>query len=249
MKIVSPLRNAVAFLTILPVGEKGRLSPADFGRLPAYYPAAGLVLGFLLLLFFKLLKLVDLSFGLSAILVTALLIILTRGFHLDGLADSMDALFSHKSREEMLLIMKDSHQGTFGVLAIVLDCFLKASLLESLLQRPDYWAPLLLFPVWGRLSSSTVSAFSRYARAGGGLARHAVELSGFGEFLTAFGLTLVISLACGFPAFLTALAVFLLSLVLVWLWEKALRGVTGDLLGAGCEICEIFSLFFYLLFF
>jgi adenosylcobinamide-GDP ribazoletransferase len=215
--------------------------------MPAYYPVAGLALGLILFLFYQLFAFLGVPTQVSAILLTAILVILTRGFHLDGLADSMDALFSHRSREEKLAIMKDPHQGTFGVLSIVLDILLKVSLLSALLARPDYYTPLILFPVWGRFASSSVSAFSRYARASGGLAYASVEYSTYREFLIAFGITLALSLIFGFKAFVVALSAFLISLGFIWIWEKVMLGVTGDLLGTTSETTEILCLFIYMI--
>jgi adenosylcobinamide-GDP ribazoletransferase len=236
-------------MTILPLGGKKRLTDEDFGKFPAFYPIVGIVIGLILFLFYKLLELCGSPNAVSAVLICTLNIIITRGFHLDGLSDTMDALLSHKSREEKLAIMKDPHQGTFGVLSIVLDLLLRTFLLKEILDGPYFPAPLILFPVWGRLTSSTVSAFSRYARASGGLAYASVELSGFKEFLVAFGTTTVFSLIFGFQPFLMALIVFLASLVMVFIWEKILMGVTGDILGASLEISEVLSLFLYVLIF
>ncbi|STL91408.1 cobalamin synthase [Escherichia coli] len=43
-----------------------------------------------------------------------------RGFHLDGLADTCDGVFSARSRDRMLEIMRDSRLGTHGGLALIL---------------------------------------------------------------------------------------------------------------------------------
>ncbi|MDR2405731.1 MAG: adenosylcobinamide-GDP ribazoletransferase [Deltaproteobacteria bacterium] len=249
MRFITEILNCLAYMTILPLSGGRRMSEKDFGRLPAYFPVAGLVLGLILFVFFKLLEVCGTPPAVSAILLSTVLIIFTRGFHLDGLADTMDALLSHKSREEKLAIMKDPHQGTFGVLSIVLDILLRVTLLTEILKSPDFAAPLILFPVWGRLTSSTVSAFSRYARPSGGLAQASVERSGFREFLLAFGLTAAFSLLFGFYPFLMALITFLLAIVLVWVWDKLMGGITGDLLGASLEITEVTTLFLYVLLF
>ncbi|MDR2339399.1 MAG: adenosylcobinamide-GDP ribazoletransferase [Deltaproteobacteria bacterium] len=247
LKALSDVRQVLAYLTILPVSGKGLLTEEDFGRLPAYYPLAGLALGLGLFLCAKLLMLTAAPVTVMATILVALMVVFTRGFHLDGLADSMDALLSHRSREEKLAIMKDPRQGTFGVLSIVLDVLLRVQLVSAVLTRPDWATAIILFPVWGRLASSTVSAFSRYARPGGGLAHASVERSGFREFLIALGLTLALSLLFGFPPFLAALFAFLLSVGLILLWDKTMGGVTGDLLGASLEITETLCLLLYVL--
>ena len=62
----------------------------------------------------------------------ALLIWASGGLHLDGLADTADALFANRSREKTLAIMRDSAVGTGGVIAIVLDILGKWVLLVEL---------------------------------------------------------------------------------------------------------------------
>ena len=56
-------------------------------------------------------------------LAAAVLVIVLLGFsgclHLDGLSDTADGFFSSRRRERILEIMKDSHTGAMGVIAIV----------------------------------------------------------------------------------------------------------------------------------
>ena len=51
---------------------------------------------------------------------------LTRGLHLDGLADTVDALGSYRDRDRALAIMKSPEVGPFGVVAIVLSLAIPA---------------------------------------------------------------------------------------------------------------------------
>ncbi len=238
-------KATLGFLSLIPAGRHKILTPEDFGRFPAFFPAVGLVFG---------LCLYGLNFiggrilppGVMAVLLCALLVILNRGFHLDGLADAADALFSHKSRDQKLLIMKDSRQGTFGVLAIVLDILLKATLLQAVL--PAAPPALLFWPVWGRLAASVVAVHSEYVGGEAGLGRWMAENSGPKELFQAALFSLVVSLGGGGAAVLAALSAIFLGFLLTWVWRKSLGGITGDLLGASVELGEIFSIFiFYIL--
>ena len=233
---------ALGFLTLLPVGRKAALTPEDFGRLPAFYPLVGLVLGAGLGLL-GLLAAKILPPDLTALILTAALAAATRGFHLDGLADAADALFSNQPRERKLTIMKDSRQGTFGVLAIVLAIAFKVGFLTHL--APAFPAVLALWPAWGRLGASAVAVLSVYVGEAGGLGRFMVEKSGLRELGLAALFTLGASLCFGLPAFLSAIASLVFGLALVPLWARTLGGVTGDLLGASVELTEIFGLVFF----
>lgn len=80
------------------------------------------------------------------------------GFHLDGLADTFDALSVKtsgditKDRQKRLAVMKESTVGAIGVVAIVLIVLLKYLLVEVVLVRTPSEAPyiLLLLPVFSK---------------------------------------------------------------------------------------------------
>lgn len=78
----------------------------------------GFLLGLISSLFFVLTSLV-LPDTIAWILTLFFDVLLTGGFHLDGLADTADGLFSSRSKERMLEIMKDSRIGSNGVLALI----------------------------------------------------------------------------------------------------------------------------------
>lgn len=51
---------------------------------------------------------------------TAIPLIITGGFHVDGYMDTMDGFHSYQSREKKLEILKDSHIGAFSVIMLAL---------------------------------------------------------------------------------------------------------------------------------
>src|SRR5262249_13090491 len=61
------------------------------------------------------------------LLTVAAAALLTRGMHLDGLADTVDALGSYKGRERALEIMKSPGVGPFGVVALILVIAVQAT--------------------------------------------------------------------------------------------------------------------------
>lgn len=240
--MLSYYRLVLSFLTIIPVGRVGTPTPEMMGRLPGYYPLAGLTVGLACCAAYWLLCLIGAPAGAAPVLLVTILMILTRGFHLDGLADAADALLSHRSLERKLEILKDSHLGTFGVAAIILDVLLKAALLQSIAQNDRLWAALALYPVWGRLSASAVAVWGRNARDVPGLGYHMVQGGRGSDLLLAIITAAVASIFAGASGLWTALAALILGRFLVWVWRKALGGVTGDLLGASVELGELFSL-------
>jgi adenosylcobinamide-GDP ribazoletransferase len=244
MKTLRLFANVLAFLTILPLDKDERFTAADFGRFAGLFPLVGLVLGGALFLFRFALEAPGVPDQAAVVLTVTLLVIMTRGFHLDGLADAMDALLSHRSREEKLRIMKDPHQGTFGVLSILLDILLKTALLGALLEGPLAAGTLVLFPVLGRLAASVTSVMCPYARREGGLGQPVVDNAGPRELVEATVFSVVVCAVFGLPFLAAAGFALLFSLGLVWVWKRLLGGVTGDLLGATIELTEVAVLFF-----
>ncbi|MFJ3819849.1 adenosylcobinamide-GDP ribazoletransferase [Streptomyces nodosus] len=113
------LRFAFGTLTVLPVRvSRWDRGAARGGMLCA--PLVGVVVGGLA----GLLGAAALALGagplLAAVCATAVPAVLTRGLHLDGLADTADGLGSGKPAAQALRIMKQSDIGPFGVITLVL---------------------------------------------------------------------------------------------------------------------------------
>ena len=134
---------ALQFFTRIPV--TGRLaawvgfSPEMLRASSAHFPGVGWVVAACACIVYALLY-----FGLGAVpatpwvaaaLSTAATVLLTGGFHEDGLADVADGLGGSQERERALDIMKDSRLGAFGAMALVLVLLAKTGLLALLGQR------------------------------------------------------------------------------------------------------------------
>ncbi|MBU2548997.1 MAG: adenosylcobinamide-GDP ribazoletransferase [Proteobacteria bacterium] len=238
---------ALQFMTVFRVQDNLAETEADLAASIGFYPLVGLFLGGLLaggsILFSMLFPP-----PVTGLLLVLALAVFTHGLHLDGLADTADAMFSHRDRSGKLIIMKDSAVGVFGAAALVFVLGLKILLLTEL-AWPGARFVLLLFPVWGRWAVSLTACLSSYARQEGGLGRPFVDLAGASELYPAGLVTLVLSALGGLPALAAMLTVTLASLAGVWLWRRLLGGVTGDILGASAEVGECLGLLTALAFF
>jgi len=162
--------------------------------------------------------------------------ILTRGLHLDGLADSVDALLG--PREKALEIMRDPHIGTFGTLAIVGVILAKFVLLLNLGRD---WHALLLFPTLGRMAALLPMYSLPYLRGEGKVSPFLPMGKG------TLGVGLLFSLALSslllWPVGVVVFGIVLFYGLAVSLYlKRRLGGVTGDLLGATVETAEVVSL-------
>src|SRR6516164_8758069 len=119
---------ATAFFTRLPVDPR----PAGDWRLADSawaFPLVGAGIGGGAALAFLLAQLVGLASWPTALSSVSAGIVLTGALHEDGLADTADGFCGGRDREEKLAIMRDSRQGTYGVLAIVLSVLPRAAAL------------------------------------------------------------------------------------------------------------------------
>ncbi|MFK4300125.1 adenosylcobinamide-GDP ribazoletransferase [Paenibacillus sp. RC254] len=187
-------RQAIAaafqFLSRLPVKAELDFSPELLKRSASYYPLVGMVIGLIVWCFAALASLILPPLP-CAVLTLAVWVWLTGGLHLDGWMDAADALFSYRSRERMLEIMKDSRVGAMGVIACVLLLMLKASLLYTVLAERDLSGLLLLPMVWSRWFM--VSAMKRWpkARNDDGLAARFADMSSRRAGLAVFWAVLI----------------------------------------------------------
>ena len=240
--IITQIRLALSFLTILPSGSFSSEVPEEtLGKTQAWFPLVGLLLGLLLItggLFFNLF----LTPAISAALILLLHFLLTGGFHLDGIADTADGLMSGKvDREKIFSIMKDSFLGSMGATALILLLLLKFSALLTLVK--DAPLSLILFPIFGRYAIIQLTFSSEYARPEGGLGAIFTNHCGIRELsiaaLTSFTAGLLFAGVTGLLAFLTIISYVIL---VRYGARHKLGGVTGDILGFTCESSEALTL-------
>ncbi|MEV7420904.1 adenosylcobinamide-GDP ribazoletransferase [Streptomyces sp. NPDC089919] len=125
------LRFAFGTLTVLPARITRWDRPAArTGMLCA--PAAGLTVGLLAAATGTVLLFLGVGPLLAAVVTAAVPAALTRGLHLDGLADTADGLGSAKPAEAALRIMKQSDIGPFGVIAVVVGLLAQTAALFEL---------------------------------------------------------------------------------------------------------------------
>ncbi|MFJ8662838.1 adenosylcobinamide-GDP ribazoletransferase [Streptomyces sp. NPDC093795] len=125
------LRFAFGTLTVFPTRiTRWDRDAARGGMLCA--PLAGLVVGLCAAALGTTFLLLGSGPLLAAVVTTAVPAVLTRGLHLDGLADTADGLGSAKPAEDALRIMKQSDVGPFGVIALLLVLFAQVAALFEL---------------------------------------------------------------------------------------------------------------------
>ncbi|MGH7846000.1 MAG: adenosylcobinamide-GDP ribazoletransferase [Candidatus Binatia bacterium] len=232
---------AVHFLTIIRLPGAPRFSPELIGASATHFPIVGLLLGLALVLCNRLLE----ACVPPAILSVALVLImtlLTRAFHLDGLADTFDGLGAKGDRQDALKAMRDSSTGVFGMVAVVIVLSLKFKSLE--LIRELRVPALLLSPVLGRWAMLVLAHNSTSPAEG--LGRILIEHMQSRHLILGSLFTSILSLMImGIFGLWMLLSAFLLTWTMRRHFHRRIGGVTGDTCGAIGEITEslIFMIF------
>jgi adenosylcobinamide-GDP ribazoletransferase len=232
---VKSLLAALQFLTIFPWPARPDGSAREIGPAAIYFPVVGFGLGAILFFLNSLLEEAMPDALLSLTLVAALTL-LTRGLHLDGLADTFDGLGAGGDRERTLKIMDDSHSGVFGVVAVVLVLLFKFHAIESMTEERG--RALLIAPLLGRWAMVALAYRSKAAKEGLG-SFFAGRVSGCHLFFaTLIALVSVAGFSQGFGLAVMA-GVAISALAAKSYFHRRLGGLTGDVFGAVGELSEI----------
>jgi len=240
----------LAFLTAVPVPRATHVRRPHMGWVAFWFPVVGAGLG--LVAGGLLAGGTALGYApLGAWAAVAALALLTRGLHLDGLADAFDGLWGGATAEERLDIMRRSGVGAFGAAALVMVLSAKGLILWEVaraLGARGASAPVLVgvivvtasIPAVSRWAVVVSATASSYARPGGTAApffsswrfRHAL-VSGVFPLLA-------LALLCG-PSGGALVVALPVAGALAWsaLCRSRIGGMTGDTLGAAGELCEL----------
>lgn len=237
MRIPAPvrgLRAAFVFLTRIPVGGFP-YSKDDWRWSSAYFTLVGACVGAVMV--GVMLATAPLGPWPSALLAVCASLLITGGFHEDGLADTADALGGGYDRERVLEILKDSRIGTFGAAALVVSIGLRVALMA---QLGDHLWVLVFVQSASRLPPIWIMVFLPYATPRNARSRDVARADGYQGVMAAVWPSLVASyvIADPFVAGVCAVLSGVLGVYLGWRFYARVGGVTGDFLGATQQIVE-----------
>jgi adenosylcobinamide-GDP ribazoletransferase len=229
--------TAATFLTRLPFARWSYAEPARLAQAAPYFVLVGaLVAAIAAAAAWLSLQLLPPALAPWAALTAA--IIVTGGFHEDGLADTADGLGGGYTRERKLEIMRDSRIGSYAALALAAVLGGKYLALASLSPSLLFVA-LWLGHVFARASVLPLAACLSYAREG--QAANKPVADGIGWMQVAAGAVLAFVLVAPFGriALLAALASVVVVVLAGFYFRAQLGGITGDTLGAANQIVEL----------
>ena len=258
------LRLSLTLLTVIPLPDRGAApdrpttpDPGTAGAAMAWAPAVGLLLGVTAA---AVLVAADHPLGLgpltASVLAVAALALLTRGLHLDGLADLADGLGSGRPARTALDIMRRSDIGPLGTVTVVLTLLIQVAALSQAESSGDGRGPAALIAavVTGRLAITWAARRGVPAARPDGLGalvagtvRPAIPAAITVGTLAAAVAAVVISVAIlGEPLGWTLPLAVVAGLAAAYGLERhavrRLGGITGDVLGALAEVATTVAL-------
>jgi adenosylcobinamide-GDP ribazoletransferase len=228
---------AFQFLTRIPMPPTA-FEADSLSRAIKFFPLVGFVVGSGAV-FLQRLLIAHLGRPLVALVVLTYLVLITGCFHEDGLADTADGLGGGWTKDQILLILKDSRIGSYGATALALSLLARYLLLVSL-PMEHFAAYVISAHVLCRWSSLPLSYFLPPAREQDGQGARIAKLTSlsslvFGSVFS-FAIVVVALRRSAVAPLLAAIAVIALS---GWLYFRKIGGVTGDCFGATNQLTEI----------
>lgn len=232
--------TCLEFLTRVRFSKRTDWRDEDFSRSVPYFPLVGLVIGSLFAAVNYGLFYIETPLFLRVTLLLLAEIIITGGLMYDGFMDTADGVFSARSRERMLEIMKDSHVGSNAVLAIIILLLLKIAAYLELSGETLTWV-LLTMSVATRTFMVVFIVNFPYARKEGIGHMFTKYAKPFYTYI-AFAVCAGIIAACGLQYLAVAGICFTVTLIIAQYLKTQLGGLTGDTYGALTECGNVIYL-------
>lgn len=205
-----------------------------------FFPWVGAVIGALLVGWNRICEKTGIGQLAWVLVGTAIPLIVTGGFHVDGFMDTMDAFHSYQERERKLEILKDSHIGAFSVICLLLYYLLYLAGYSEIGQDSIYLLASIFF--LSRILSGAAAVSMKGAKREGLLylfssraQERMVKASLLVQFVLVAAFMLYQSVGKGGILLIGALFVFLYYRHRCY---KELGGVTGDTAGYFLTLCE-----------
>lgn len=140
--MIEAVRLALSWMTVLPVGRPGVPGERAAARAMTALPVVGLVCGVVAIALAHGAHALGAGAMLSGVIGVGALVVLTRGMHVDALADTADGLGSYAGADRALEIMRSGTIGPMGAAALVLVLVGQVAALGTLVDSGAWLAPI-----------------------------------------------------------------------------------------------------------
>ncbi|MCG9697603.1 adenosylcobinamide-GDP ribazoletransferase [Shewanella sp. Isolate11] len=241
---------ALGFFTRIPMPSWVEVDSEGLNKASRYFALVGLLVGLISALVYLLASQL-LPVSVAIILGMIASVMVTGGFHEDGLADTADGFGGGWTVEDKLNIMKDSRVGSYGVLALVFALLLKFVLLNeiALFDSGKVVAALVVSHCLSRVLAASIIYSEPYVREdANSKSKPLAQAQSFNELML---LLATGALALWFTDIANALglciALYLLRYLIIVGFRRQIGGYTGDTLGAAQQLTELACYLFILI--
>lgn len=233
------LAAAITFFTRLPIWKLVEIPAISYKRMIYFWSFTGWITSAVTALSFWL-AIQVLPLSVAIIVALAVRVILTGGFHEDGLGDFFDGFGGGRTKADVLRIMKDSHAGSYSVLGLIFYYLLLVSTISAIPIHLIPWVILAADPL-SKFITTVMMNLLPYARPESESKSKTIY-----EKLSWW--KLCITFAAGIsPLIIWLNDIYLLSILLptgtmifiYFLSKKKINGYTGDVCGATALLCEL----------
>lgn len=240
MTVLKSLVIAFSIYSKIPVPQFA-WKEEDMKYMLCFFPWVGAVLGGGVYLWSCLCRLLGIGELCYTTIGTAIPLIVTGGFHVDGFMDTMDAFHSYQSREKKLEILKDSHIGAFAVIMLAVYGLLYLGAFSQVTDEGIFRIVCAGFFLSRCLSGIGIVIFQPAKKDGmlylfaGSAHKRIVKWSLYLQGAVCIGFMLFQSACAGLVVTAAAVAAFAYY---YFRTKKELGGITGDTAGYFILLCE-----------
>ena len=252
------------FFTRIPVNKSFDYSEDSFKKASYFVSFTGIIIGLLTAFFIYLLFIIGVrNIEIISAFTLVFYVFINGAFHLDGLSDTCDGIFSGRSKERILEIMKDSRIGSYGTIAMFFSLLFKFFIFRALItisfDNREHLLLFILIPLSGKFALFIAGYKGKRAKeisSGNYFINNSSSKQLIANILTMifsiilieYYLTKILYLSLAFTIVSTFI-IIIFTFLLRWFIYGKIDGLLGDNLGFIAELNEILMGIIFILIF
>lgn len=241
INLLKDIYLSVVFLTRLPAPGWPEAAARKLSAGMWAFPVAGVLVATIAGLVYAVCDAIGLPVYISALFAVVALIIATGGLHEDGLSDLADGVWGGATPARRLEIMSDSRIGAYGAIALIVSVAGRAAAIATIDQPLFVFGALVASAAVSRAMMPAMMSWGRPAKPDGlGATAGKPDIANCVIALLLAAAIAALAAPAGWIFCLTAAAAG--AALISWFARRNIGGYTGDVLGAGQQVAELFAL-------